>query len=177
MRRILFALIGSIMLAAEAFAETVSIINMEQNVTSTTVEASLKRHLREEGYTVKGGTNEGIILILSAMEAHNRSGVRTGVVGHLTVGAVQWQDVADLPVSQSCKAEHEFSKQVKDYIGTPFIYLNESLAIAGNEEEVAEMLATYSSHVMRPAFRKMQELLIGLKNSERESSDIINPIR
>lgn len=178
MNKLLLVLMGCLLLHTEALAQTVSIINNAPSTSANLVEASLKRHLRAEGYTVKGGTTEGIAIVLSVMETHNRSGMKTGVVGHAALVTTQWQEFADLALPSSCKAQHALAKQIKGYVGAPLIYLNETVMIAGDEEELSEGLATYSNQVLRPTFKKMQDFINDIEKRAREgSSDVINPIR
>lgn len=178
MQRILIISVAFFLFTTDVIAQTVSIISQYDSPPSLLVEASLKRNLRAEGYTVKSGTNDGILIVLSVMELKNRSGLKSGVVGHVSVVAVGWQNVADLVVSGICKEQHSLAQQVNDYLGTRLIYLNETMAVSSDEEVLGEMLATSSNQVIRPAFKKMQDFLVGVRNQAHEpSSDVINPIR
>jgi hypothetical protein len=165
-------------LFATAYAQTVSIINQFETTPSLLVETSLKRNLRAEGYTVKSGTNEGVVIILSVMEPRNRAGATLGVVGHVTIAAIGWQDLADLAVSDPCKREHALAQKIKDYLGARLIYLDENMAVSSESESLGEMLATYSIKVIRPTFRKMDEFFTEIDRlSKQPSTDVLNPVR
>jgi len=167
-----------IFIFANAYAQTVSIISQYETTQSILVENSLKRNLRAEGYTVKSGTNEGVVIILSVMEPRNRAGAPLGVVGHVTIAAIGWQDLADLAVSDPCKREHALAQKIKDYLGARLIYLDENMAVSSEAESLGEMLATYSIKVIRPTFRKMDEFFAEIDRlSKQPSTDVLNPIR
>jgi hypothetical protein len=178
MRAILISIVSSLLFFTDAFAQTVSIISQGQNTESILVEASMKRNLRAEGYTVKGESTEGVVLILEVMPLHNRAGYATGVAGHVTIVALGWQDFADLVVSKECKQEHELAQKVKDYLGSRLIFLDENMAVASDEEGLAELLATYSNKVIRATFEKMTDFIHELdKRTTEPSPDVINPVR
>ena len=68
-----------------AHAETVAIANMNVSREAILREAALKRFLREDGYTVKGASPEGFVVLLHGMRAQTRQGVSVGVVDSATV--------------------------------------------------------------------------------------------
>ena len=178
MYRLFLAFVCVLLPDPTALAQTVSIINVADSTASTLVEASLKRNLRAEGYTVKGGTNEGVVVVLSVMALENKARYKTGVVGHVSLAAIGWQDFADLAFSEECKTELQLAQKVKDYLGTRLIYLDETMVVAEDEERLGEMLATYSNKVIRPTVKKMRELLLEWENRIKQpSSDVINPVR
>jgi hypothetical protein len=178
MRALFISFVISLLFFTEAFAQTVSIINQYQSTESILVEAALKRNLRAEGYTVKGETTEGVVVMLSVMPLRNISGYKTGVVGHVSIVALGWQNFADLVVSKDCTKEHELAQRVKDYLGARLIYLDENMAVSSEEESLAEMLATYSNTVIRTAFKKMTDFIDELNRRTSEpSSEVINPVR
>ena len=68
-----------------AHAETVTIANMDVSREAILREAALKQFLREDGYTVKGASPEGFIVLLHGMRAQTRQDASVGVVGSATV--------------------------------------------------------------------------------------------
>jgi len=68
-----------------AHAETVSIANMDVSREAILLEAALTRFLRDDGYTVKGASTEGFVVLLHGMSAQTRQGASVGVVGSATV--------------------------------------------------------------------------------------------
>jgi hypothetical protein len=74
-----------------AVAETVSLFLPGNSLEHTLIEAAMKRLLRAEGYTVKGGTTDGYLLIISIIPNESRSGQRYGVTGHVVVASLSWQ--------------------------------------------------------------------------------------
>lgn len=178
MQRMPLTLMCLLLFGTSAYAQTISIINQYQDTSSLMVETYLKRNLRAEGYTVKGGTNEGIVIILSVMPVKNVSGQNTGVVGHITLAAIGWQEMADMTVSEGCKPEHQFAQKINDYLGARMIYLDETMGTASEEERLGEMFATYANKVARPTVKKMQEFIHEVeKRMTSPSSGVINPLR
>src|SRR5438093_826058 len=86
-------------------AQTVSILNTSPTNDATLVEISLKRLLRAEGYTVKGGTTDGYVVLLQAMPTFSKSGAKLGVIGAVTIGALDWLSIGDLIFSEQCKKQ------------------------------------------------------------------------
>lgn len=162
-----------------AKAETLSIIRNNSDSESIMVEAAMKSLLREEGYTVKSATNEGIILVLSAMNTKNGRGESLGFVGHVTILSTQWNEYADLFVGDQCEERHKLSKNVNDVLGTRAIYIDDQLAIGRDSATLANILVTAINPTLRTSFKKMQNFMLRLDEIRRESqqSDVINPMR
>lgn len=162
-----------------AYAQTVSIITGASDTESTQVEAAMKRLLRAEGYTVKGSTNEGIVVLLEVMRVTTKGGTYRGLAGHVTIVSVGWQGYADTLVSASCKADHELAQNVSDYLGTRVILHTRGLATGADAEGLAEMLSEgYVNGTVRETIRKQQKFFDDLdKGKDGQSKDVINPYR
>ena len=94
-----------------AHAETVSIANMDVSREAILLEAALKRFLRDDGYTVKGASTEGFVVLLHGMSVQTRQGASVGVVGSATVVKVLQREstAALLP---------EGYPQAQEFVGT-----------------------------------------------------------
>jgi hypothetical protein len=160
-------------------AQTVSIIRSSSDGDGVMVEAAMKTLLREEGYTVKTATNEGIVLMLSAMQTQNGYGNSLGYVGHLTIISTQWHDFADVFVGDQCEERQQLSKNVNDVLGTQAIYIGEQLAVGRDPATLANILVTAVNPKLRASFKKMQSFFLRLDEIKRESrqADVINPMR
>ena len=53
-----------------AYAQTISIVNMDNSREAIVMETVLKRLLRAEGYTIQGSSTEGYVVLLHGMAAH-----------------------------------------------------------------------------------------------------------
>ena len=104
-------------------AETVSIANMDVSREAILLEAALTRFLRDDGYTVKGASPEGFVVLLHGMSAQTRQGGSVGVVGSATVIKVLRREstAALLP---------EGYPQASEFVGT-FTAVMGSLALGG----------------------------------------------
>ncbi|WP_447974297.1 hypothetical protein [Nitrospira sp. Kam-Ns4a] len=138
-------------------AQVVSIYNQGGDPTSMLVEGALKRHLRAEGYQVKSGTVDGFLIILSAMEAKTVRGERFGVFGSVLVGSVDWSEWADSLVAEGCNKE--LATEVKRYLGTEFVYIDNTIATAASEEALAEILSTFVNTSVRNGAKKVNTLM------------------
>jgi hypothetical protein len=155
-------------------AQTVSILNPGDSPTALKVEVALKRHLRAEGYTVKGGTPDGFLIVLQAMNVPNAAGQPIGVVASIIIGNVTWQLAADQLVTEQCQRQHQAAQMVKDVMGTRIILIDSNFATGANEEAVAELLSTYSNTVIRKTSQKMRNFLEEMadRNTSREGSQL-----
>lgn len=160
-------------------AQTVSIIRSSTDSEGVMVEAALKTLLREEGYTVKSATNEGVILMLSAMQTQNGYGNTIGYVGHVTILSTQWNEFADVFIGDQCEERQQLAKNVNEVLGIRAIYIGEQLAVGKDPEALANILVTAFNPTLRTAFRKMQTFFQRLDEIKRESrqSDVVNPMR
>ena len=66
-------------------AEVVSIMLSTPGYDGMMVEAAMKQQLREEGYTVRTGTTEGIVVLLNVIAPKTTQGHQPGYVGHVTL--------------------------------------------------------------------------------------------
>jgi hypothetical protein len=167
MKLLLTAAAGILLLSTTVQAQTISIINGNRAQEAAFVEAGLKRHLRAEGYTVKGGTTEGFIILLQAMNLER--GERRGVVGSVTIGSFDWQKYADELVSEQCKDEHAIVQNIKEVFGTRIIHIDSTLAVAGDEEGLSEMLSTWANSVIRVAAKKTQTFFGAVENHAKDT--------
>lgn len=162
-----------------AYAQTVSVIGDGSSTESSMVEASMKRYLRAEGYTVKGSTNEGIVLMLRVIPLTTKGGQALGLAAHVTVLSVGWQEFADTMVSESCKEDHELAHRVTDYLGTRIILHSTQVATASDAAGLAEMLLEGGvNSKIREIVRKKQKFFDDLdKKKDEQTKDVINPYR
>jgi len=151
--------------APVAEAQLVSIYNQGNDNTSLLVEAALKRHLRAEGYQVKSGTRDGFFVVLSSMEARTVKGERFGVFGSVLVGSLDWSDWADSLVPEGCNKE--LATEVKNFLGVEFVYIDNTIATAANEEALAEMLSTFVNNSVRAGAKKVDRLMKEVAESSR----------
>jgi len=160
-------------------AQTVSIIRSNSDGEGVMVEAAMKNLLREEGYTVKTATNEGIVLMLSAMQTQNAYGNSLGYVGHVTILSTQWNEFADIFIGDQCEDRQQLSKNVNDVLGTRAIYIGDQLAVGRDYATLANILVTAVNPTIRTSFRKMQTFVQRLEEIRRESqqADVLNPMR
>jgi len=139
------------------FAETISIISGEGDTEELVVEAEMKRHLRAEGYTVKGGTTDGYLLLLSVIQNNSRAGTKLGVTGHLTIASQSWQELGDSLVSEECKGEQGVAQAFKEVVGTRVLIIDSRMATAASEETLAVLLSTHANQKIRATSKKVTE--------------------
>jgi hypothetical protein len=137
------------------------------------VEGAIKRYLRAEGYTVKGGTLDGYLLVVSAMRSDSAGGYKLGVTGHVMVASLSWQNIGDAFVSDRCKGEHDIAQQVKAIVGTQITLIDGFLAQAPDEESLAEMLSTFANRKIRATSQKVTEFMNGLQ--EQQNREVYSP--
>ncbi len=154
-------------------AETVSILVYGDESQKILVEGAMKRNLRAEGYTVKGGTTDGYLLVVDVMPFRTVDGSKRGVIGHVMVSSMSWQTLADSAISSKCKDDHALVERIKSLIGTPLTFIDSTIGQASNEEDLAEILSTYANTVIRASSRKVTGYLNGLEN--QRSREILNP--
>lgn len=148
---------------SEVEAQTVSIVNMDTSREAILLEATLKRFLRDDGYTVKGASTEGFVVLLHGMSAQTRQGASVGVVGSATVVKVLRRESTAALLPKGSPQTQEFIGTFTAVMGSPLIYLAGTTAIGGNAEEVAQVLSIYVTTVLQhPSFRA-SELLRGLE--------------
>jgi hypothetical protein len=163
----------------KGYAETVSILMQTGGPESTIVEAAMKHQLREEGYTVKTDTNEGVVLLLSVMQPMTRQGMTHGYIGHVSVVSMHWQNLADVLVSDTCKENHSAVQQMKDMLGARMIWIDNAMASASTPDHLANILVTSANPSIRKTFRTIQKFFDSIEegNRQRQQADIINPMR
>jgi hypothetical protein len=149
-----------------SYGQTVSVISSE-GTESMLVEAALKRYLREEGYTVKGGTGDGYVVVINVMSAETVSRQKTGVLGSIMVAALEWQDLADKLVSHKCQEEHNLAQRVKEVVGMRMLYIDGTIAQAHTEDRLGEMFATFANREIRKASQKVTNFLNEMNKTEQ----------
>lgn len=129
------------------------------------VEAGVKRLLRAEEYTVKGGTNEGYFGPVNVMANTTVSGVKLGVAGSIMVASVNWEDVANSVLTAHCQEEHTIAQKLEDMLGTRMVLINSAIAQARDEESLAEFLVHLQTE---RSVNPHKRLLISLTRSNEE---------
>lgn len=158
-----------------AHAETVSIANMDTSREAILLEATLKRFLRDYGYTVKGASTEGFVVLLHGMSVQTRQGTSVGVVGSATVLKVLRRESTVALLPKGSPEAQEFVETFTAVMGSPLIYLAGTTAIGGNAEEVAQVLSIYVNTVLQhPSFRA-SELLRGMEQRATEHEPTRSP--
>ena len=158
-----------------AHAETVSIANMDTSREAILLEAALTRLLRDDGYTVKGASPEGFVVLLHGMSAQTRQGASVGVVGSATVVKVLRRESTAALLPEGYPQAQEFVGTFTAVMGSPLIYLAGTTAIGGNAEEVAQVLGIYVKTVLQhPSFRA-SELLRGLEQRATDHAPMRSP--
>ena len=162
-----------------ALAETVLVLASGNQSEELLVEGAMKRHLRAEGYTVKGGTTDGYLLLIAVIPNLSIGGRKYGVTGHLTVSSLSWQEAGDSFVTERCKGEHDMAQTFKGIIGTQMVYIDSYIDTAANEEALAEMMSTYANRQIRATSKKVTELFqeMGKKYNTEVSSPPVEQIR
>jgi hypothetical protein len=175
MRLVILGLTFLIAVCEPVYAQTVSILNKSKSPESILVEASMKRLLRAEGYTVKGGTVDGYIVVLQAMGVQNKAGHSIGVVGAVSVSTVTWQELADAILTEECRNQHDVTKQFDEVLGPQVVYIGETMGIGADAEEVSELLSLYVNDAVRVSSAKVQELIRGMERATREKGLNLQP--
>jgi hypothetical protein len=162
-----------------SYAQTVSIVTVGDDSSNLVLEAAMKRNLRAEGYTVKGGTNEGFILLMQSLPLSRQSAHMGAVAGQIIIGNLQWQTMADSMVSSQCKEEHQLVQNVKGLLGTQMLLIESTMAIAENEERLAELLSTFANTHIRKAASKIRELVeaVDQRGQEERQRNVYSPMR
>jgi hypothetical protein len=142
-----------------AHAETVSIANMDVSREAILLEAALTRFLRNDGYTVKGTSTEGFVVLLHGMSAQTRQGASVGVVGSATVVKVLQRESTVALLPEGYPQAHEFVGTFTAAMGSPLIYLAGTTAIGGDAEEVAQVLSIYVKMVLQNASLRASDVL------------------
>ena len=142
-----------------AHTETVSIANMDVSREAILIEAALTRFLRDDGYTVKGASPEGFVVLLHGMSAQTRQGASVGVVGSATVVKVLRRESTAALLPEGYPQAPEFLGTFMAIKGSPLIYLAGTTAIGGDAEEVAQVLSIYVKTVFQHSPFRASELL------------------
>jgi hypothetical protein len=160
---------------SEVQAQTVSIVNMDTSREAILLEATLKRLLRDDGYTVKGASTEGFVVLLHGMSAQTRQGASVGVVGSATVVKVLRRESTAALLSEGSPQAEQFVGTFTAVMGSPLIYLAGTTAIGRDATEVAEVLSIYVNTVLQhPSFRA-SELLRILEQRATEQEPLRSP--
>ena len=151
-----------------AHAETVSIANMDVSREAILLEAALTRFLRDDGYTVKGASTDGFVVLLHGMSAQTRQGGSVGMVGSATVVRVLRRESTAALLPEGSPQAPEFVGTFTAVMGSPLIYLAGTTAIGGDAEEVAQVLSIYVKTVLQHASFRASELLRVLEQRATE---------
>lgn len=175
----IICLLAYLSLYKYANAEVVSILNTGSETEGLLVEAAMKRHLRAEGFTVKGGTTDGYLLVVSVMPSLTVGGQKRGVIGSIMVSSLSWQAYGDSLISEQCKTDQELVQRIKDVVGVRIIYINSTMAQAPNEESLAEMLSTFANREIRATSKKVGEFFdaVSRKMDRENYSPTVNQVR
>lgn len=117
-----------------AHAETVAIANMDISREAILREAALKRFLREDGYTVKGASPEGFIVLLHGMSAQTRRECRRGRLCHGRQGVAA--RIHSCPAARWLPTGTGVPRDIQCSHRWPLIYLAGTTASGGDAEEV-----------------------------------------
>ena len=143
----------------EVQAQTVSIANLDVSREAILLEAAFKRLLNDEGYTVKGASTDGFVVLLHGMSAQTRQGASVGVVGSATVVKVLRRESTAALLPESEVRAQEFVTTFTAVMGSPLMYLAGTTAIGGDPEEVAQVLSSYVKTVLRRSSFRASEVL------------------
>ena len=163
------------LVVSEVRAQTVSIVNMDVSREAILIEAALKRFLRDDGYTVKGASTEGFVVLLHGMSAQTRQGTSVGVVGSATVVKVLRPESTAALLSEGSPQAEQFVGTFTAVMGSPLIYLAGTTAIGGNAEDVAQVLSIYVKTVLQHASFRASELLRVLEQRATEHEPTRSP--
>jgi len=156
----LFAAVA-LLVVSDVQAQTVSVVNMDTSREAILLEATLTRFLRDDGYTVKGASTDGFVVLLHGMSAQTRQGTSVGVVGSATVVKVLRRESTAVLLSEGSPHAQEFVGTFTAVMGSPLIYLAGTTAIGRDAEEVAQVLSIYVNTVLQhPSFRASELLRI-----------------
>jgi hypothetical protein len=160
-------------------AEVVSIMLSTPGYDGMMVEAAMKRQLREEGYTVRTGTAEGIVVLLNVIAPKTTQRHQPRYVGHVTLLTFDWQQVGDLFVAEPCKETHTTAQEVKGLVGAPVILIDTAMGAARTPDDLANMLMTSINPSIRKSFQTMQAFFIKLDevSKTKQQSEVMNPLR
>ena len=158
-----------------AHAETVSIANMDVSREAILIEAALKRFLQDDGYTVKGASTDGFVVLLHGMSAQTRQGASVGVVGSATVVKVLQRESTAALLPEGYPQAPEFLGTFMAVKGSPLIYLAGTTAIGGDAEEVAQVLSIYVKTVLQHSSFRASELLRVLEQRATEHEPTRSP--
>jgi hypothetical protein len=168
------------LLVSEAVhAQTISIVTND-DTESLMVQAAMKQALIRQGYTVKNGTHEGIVLMLSVMTAKSNNGTPLAVFGHMSVVIRQWQQLAEMIAFAKCRKKDQATAQyIQDYLGIPATYLHASMAVGSTEQVVANALSKDAVRVISQTEAKLQIFFTELNKrmQQGERGDVIKPMR
>lgn len=178
---IISAMLFFLLLVSESVhAQTVSIVTGNDDTESMVVQAVMEGAFTKQGYTVKTGTYDGIVIMLSVMTAKSNNGTPFGVVGHISVVTRQWQQLAEMIAFAKCRKRDQATAQyIQDYLGIPMTYLHASMAVGSTEEVVAKALSKDAIRVIKETTSKMETFLTELNKriNQRGSGDVIKPMR
>jgi hypothetical protein len=169
MRIILFIPIYLALVSQTVLAQTVSVLTPGNSTEDMLVEAGVKRLLRAEGYTVKGGTNEGYLVLVNVMANTTVSGVKLGVAGSIMVASVNWEDVANSVLTAHCQEEHTIAQKLEDMLGTRMVLINSTIAQARDEESLAELFSTFANREIRKSSQKVTDFFDEVQRRTRET--------
>ena len=168
-----FALIICLVLfVPAAFGQTVSILNGGKDPTSKAVEAAIVHTLRAKGYTVKGGSTDGFVLLLKVLKVQTRDGASAGLAGSLTMVSVQGDQFDDVVRSRECQAEHPVGQRLQHYLGTRLTQNDSTIAFAPTIEVLADRLSGFSHHTVQAAAHKVDVLA---HEAQKVNGPQINP--
>ena len=119
----------------EVQGQTVSIANLDVYREAILLEVALKRILQDDGYTVKGSSTDGFVVLLHGMSAQTRQGTSVGVVGSATVIKVLRRESTAVLLPEGEAQAQEFVTTFTAVMGSPLIYLASTTAIGGDPEE------------------------------------------
>lgn len=145
-------------------AQTVSVFNLGSDQTARTVEGYLKRNLREEGYTVKGGTVDGFLVLLNTVPIYQDNSL-IGFGGTVVIGSLDWVHVSNALLPRGCPAE--LVSRMKQLLGIDFILIDSKMHIAANESDLALELSTVVNSSVRKGSQKIESLLREAQRSSK----------
>jgi hypothetical protein len=151
-----------------AYAQSISIVNMDHSREAIVMEEVLKRLLRAEGYTIQESSTDGYVVLLHGMAAHTTQESSLGVVGSAAVVKVLGGASAAALLPEGSSRGKEFVETFTAVMGSPVIYLAGSTAVGGDAEQVAEILSRYVNMAVRQSSRIAQELVRALEKGAKE---------
>lgn len=160
---------------SEVQAQTVSIVNLDISREAILLEAALKQFLRDDGYTIKGASSEGFVVLLHGMSVQTKQDASLGVIGSATVVKVLRRESTATLLSEGDPQIQEFVGTFTAVMGSPLIYLAGTTAIGGDAKEVAQVLSSYVSIVLQHPSLRAAELLRVLKQRATEHEPMRSP--